>query len=209
MNALAAFDTAFIANALDRPRSAVTHYELHSFAYLACLLSVYSGIPANDWGYEFASVPPAQPYAHAIADAASGLVRTGVLDRVNSTMSITDAGAETLSAWAGMHYFADRRRFLVGATGAALVLPGATVVNSLGLDPQLSRAQELGDSRVLFDDVLAHRLYQDLAALKEAVPAEAKDLMVPAVLYLQYLIGEAREAYLPHAFDITGPNDNG
>ncbi len=54
MNPYAAFDALQIIASLQSIYRNVAEAEVHLFAYLSCLLSLYSGQPVGDWGYDFA-----------------------------------------------------------------------------------------------------------------------------------------------------------
>ncbi|WP_148061617.1 hypothetical protein [Cellulomonas sp. PhB143] len=196
----AIFDVLHLARLLGEQRPA-GRMEFHSFAYLACLMSVFKGRPATEWGYAFSAVPPTLPYSPAIDSALDELIASGHLalraptqHQDASGFRITRSGAEELGFLSDLHAFGSRTQFLYASGATALFTSLSAVVNSLAFEPQLSQALVLDSSRMLLTRASADRLYEEFHALLEVLGPEHEELLVPASLYVQFLQDRAQRA---------------
>jgi hypothetical protein len=200
----ATFDVLFLTSALGR-QSPPSNIELHTFAYLACLLSVFRGRPASEWGYTFSAIPPTLPFSPGIEAALAELVASGLIQATAPVLDedtdgvmlarhqVVDAGSQELAVWRGLTTFSGRVAYLEAATKTAVFssLPG--VVNSLSNEPQLRLAMRTDGPRMLLTSVTSGPLYEQFGALVEALGPEHEELVVPASLYLNFLTQQARE----------------
>lgn len=184
------FDTLFITDKLDEYAGQATLHEISAFAYLGCLLSVYEGNPTERWSYQFMAVPPMLPYANEITDSARQLVSRGLIEGSDSDYRISARGRQELFVWAQLHSFEWRRRFLEGATGTGVLLPPVEVMSRMRNEPQLKRASLSGSTRELMTEATTGALFEQLHALQRAVGTAARDLLVPASVYLRFLLDQ-------------------
>ncbi|MEU9618156.1 hypothetical protein [Streptomyces sp. NPDC048155] len=158
------------------------------FCYLSCLLGLYDGRPVADWGYEFAATPSIAPFSTACAESLEILVFRRFLAERDGAYSITPLGESEFVRWSRLSLFRSRVNFLRGSTGAATAIPVAAVGQGVALDPQIVRATRLHDSRPLLEEVGLSAVYEQFRALESALGAPARDFMVPAVIWLSYLL---------------------
>ncbi|MGA5431943.1 hypothetical protein ACPCIZ_04325 [Streptomyces cellulosae] len=182
----ATFDTLVVCNELQQVTKGATENEIHLFSYLACLLFVYKGSPPSEWRYQFVATTSVAPFSVEISNAVSELCRIGYLEEGTQGLQITDVGKNELESFSGLSILARRKEYLEGACGSTLVLPLPTVTESLSAEPQLHKALELSSTRPLLDEAGREAILDHFEALSRAVP-EASDLMVPAVVWLEYL----------------------
>lgn len=205
----ATFDVLYLAALLER-QNAPSRLELQTFAYLACLMSVYRGDPASDWGYAFSAVPPTLPFSPAVEAALSDLVTSGRLTRINSDKSgavgdayaLTAIGQDDLAFLSELEAFAPRVEFLRAAGKTALFTSPPAVVNSLAYEPQLAQALRLDNPRLLLTQVSSEPLYREFSALVEVLGSEHDELIVPASLYVRFLQQRAQDE-VARALDAT------
>lgn len=188
----ALFDALVIVNRLKSVADGATIGEIHAFAYLACLLSLFERSPAVAWGYPFTALPPTLPYAPAITDAVDALELAGFAVRQGDLYVLTESGAVECSIWMDLRQLAWRRRYIDGATGASLVVGVPAVTSDLGNEPQLQRAAILGRPGELLDEATLAPLFEQFAALRQAVGEDAQDLLTPAAIYLTFLASESQ-----------------
>lgn len=182
----ATFDALAITRDLQRLTRGATHSEIALFSYLSCLLFVYKGSPASEWGYRFSATQSYAPYSEELSSGIGLLLRSGLFLETSDGFTVTPAGEAELSGMASLKRFDARIMFIRAATGSALAIPLPQVGASLTAEPQLQRALELSSTRPLLDDAGAEALHDHFAALAEAVP-ERSDLLTPAVVWLSYL----------------------
>lgn len=195
----ATFDVLFLVDSLGQ-QSPPGPTELHTFAYLACLLSVYKGHPASDWGYAFTAVPPTLPYSPAMDSAISTLMASGRVEAQADTepsgslsLRMTVVGRDDLKFLGALEAFEPRADFLRAAARTPLFTSLPAVVNSMGFEPQLAQALQLNSSRMLLTEVTTGLLYREFDALLAALGPADRDLLVPAALYVRYLQERARQ----------------
>src|ERR1700679_3636110 len=97
VNPYAAFDTLYILAALGTNVKRPVIAEIHVFAYLAALLSLYRGQPVADWGYGFAGTREGSPFSPEINEAIRALTSAGFLRSNERKIEITDSGMAELS----------------------------------------------------------------------------------------------------------------
>lgn len=89
----AAFDSLYIAAALENNVPYPVAAEIYVLAYLAALLSLYRGQPVADWGYGFAGTREGSPFSPEISEAIRALTSAGFLRSSERRIEIT------LGAW--------------------------------------------------------------------------------------------------------------
>jgi len=210
----ATFDVLFQIAGLSR-QADPSNIELHTFAYLACLMSIFRGRPASDWGYTFSAVPPTLPFSPAIESALADLIKGGFIEATvppgpkNNTEvvlarhGITDRGRQELEIWRGLTMFSSRVAYLDAATKTAVFSSFPAVVNSLSYEPQLNAALLTDGPRMLLTSVTSAPLYEQFAALLEVLGSEHEELIVPASLYLNFLTQQAQEQ-LDQSLEVQG-----
>ena len=92
VNPYAAFDSLYISAALGTNIRRPVVAEIHAFAYLACLLSLYRGQPVSDWGYGFAGTRDGSPFSPEIEGAVRAMASTGYLHVSEGDIGITAGG---------------------------------------------------------------------------------------------------------------------
>ena len=182
----ATFDSLAITSDLQELAKGATSSEVTLFSYLSCLLFVYRGSPASEWGYGFSATQSYAPYSDELSTGIALLVRSRFLAESEHGLRVTSAGADELLGLAGLKRFSDRLLFIRAATSSALAIPLPQVGASLTAEPELRRALELSSTRPLLDDSGIGALHDHFVALAEAVP-ERSDLLTPAVVWLSYL----------------------
>jgi hypothetical protein len=182
----ATFDCLSICGELGRIAGGAGESEIANFGYLACLLSVYRGVPPSDWGYSFAATRVAAPYSEDLTKALESCRLSGLIEQGPDGFALSERGSAELVGLSQLRRFGARRSYLDAACQSATAIPLPLVTESLSAEPQLRQALRLSSLRPLLDDAGRHAVLAHFAALSEAVP-EADDLFVPAVVWLAYL----------------------
>jgi hypothetical protein len=205
----ASLDVLSIVDLL-RPAGGAANIDLHAFAYLACLMSVYDGRPAADWGYIFTAVPPTLPYSPAIQNAADILVKSGLLTRdspdpadrskgsLDDRLSLTADGLDELAFIQGLSDVEGRAPYLEAAAATARMRSVPSVANALAREPGLAQATKTSSVRMLLREDSSAPLYQQFGVMEDLLGDGHANLVVPASLYLRFLDELA----------IAGPADN-
>lgn len=201
----AAFDALTIVQLLGGV-GGPSNVDLHAFAYLACLMSVYRGRPASEWGYAFTAVPPTLPYSPALQAAIDLLVRGGLLARratgeapsgqvfFDGVLQTTADGEEELSYLGTLADVEGRSEFLSAATSTARMRTVPSVSNALSFEPGIAQATRTSTVRMLLKEDLSKPLYEQFSVMEDLLGADHRNLVIPASLYLRFLDASALEA---------------
>jgi hypothetical protein len=187
--ALAGYDALQLADQQTASADGVTAGELHTLAYLGCLLSVYDGHNVRWWGYRFTATRAGAPFAYALDQALSGATDAGLLVHGDRTWSISGSGRTELQQLDPLVLNHRRLPYLRAAGGTALAMPLPSVASALSAEPGLRRALRWVRTRELLDEAGLSLLDDQFKVLTEALVDDAagRDLMVPAVVWLTYL----------------------
>jgi hypothetical protein len=187
INPYAAFDSLYISAALGKHIQHPVVAEIHVFAYLACLLSLYRGQPVAEWGYGFAGTRGGSPFSPEIAGAVRTLTALGFLSVSEGNIAITESGRTELSVLQQFNQNRDRVSYLEPASSSTLTMPVGVIRHALAQEPTLKPTSRLLTTRALLEGPYMPRLYAQFAALGHTVGIEHQDLLIPATVWLGYL----------------------
>jgi hypothetical protein len=184
---LAYHDTLAISARLQRVLDDVAPSEVHLFAYLSCLLSLYDGWPAGGWGYSFATTENGYPFSADIDNALKMLSQESAITHDLDFFRITDHGLRELNFTSSLDQQRRRLPFIDGACASALALPLGLVRSALLEEPELRRAIAVSSSRWLLEESGVALIHEHFEALRQVVGGAGEDRVVPAVVWLNYL----------------------
>lgn len=221
-----AYDALRTCRALGRAGAGTTAAELQVFAYLACLISIYDGHTAADWGYTFTATPAGSPYAKSLAETTDRLRARGlIVDRpaprhrrpkapvveessdskrrwpAPTVLDLSSPGADELEALATLSSCRRRERFLEAATSAAQLMPLPSVTDAVTYEPNLRRALTRLAKTELLDEEGVATVKNQFEAIADALheqPGQACDLLVPTAIWITFL-SETADAERPAA----------
>jgi len=200
-NPFAYFDTLSLAERLSDVVEGFSRPELHLLAYAACLLSIYDGQPAAEWGYEFVSTENGLPFSQDIDEAIEMGFGLGLLFGHGALIAITQDGQTELKTLRDMESSKARDRYLAGAGDALLVFNPGNIREAFNYDPTISYLKGGNRTEWVLTKPVVERLYENFKQLREALAYNAKDLSVPLISWLKYLIQTGRSSYGDHATD--------
>jgi hypothetical protein len=183
----AAFDSLYIAAALQDNVQYPVVAEIYVLAYLAVLLSLYRRQPVADWGYGFAGTREGSPFSPEIAEALRALTSAGFLRSREGRIEITESGMEELSSLQTFSQNRDRIGYLEAACSSTLTMPVGVIRHAIAQEPTLRPVSRLATTRPLLDGPYLSKLYDQFEALGQTVGIEHKDLLIPATVWLGYL----------------------
>jgi hypothetical protein len=198
-NPLAYFDALAISVKLQQTFDRTAISEVHLFAYLACLLSLYRGCAASDWGYEFVATENGSPFSADLEEAIVSLVLEGLGEQSDRYLVVTVEGQSVCAELSDFERNRRREEFLSAACASVLALPLGTIRSAMVTDHDMKLATELRDTRRLLTETAVEDLHDAFSALSDEIGIHVRDLMVPAVVWLNYLAQIEREATRPRA----------
>ena len=186
VNPFAFFDCLAISTRLQDVLDAVAPAEVHLFAYLACLLSVYRGMPVARWGYSFAGTHNGSPFSPEVEMSKELLLRTGHATVTEfGYLQLTSSGCKEYELLASLTVNSQRIEYLVGACATVLTLPLGWIRAAITSDRQMRLAAELKTTRPLLTETAIDEFHEDFELLAAGLGADVPDLMIPAIVWLR------------------------
>lgn len=167
-------------------------HELHTLAYLACMLSVFDGWSTEEWGYRFAATPFGTPYATTIASAVDNLMAAGMIYSDDGCYRVSEIGKQRRVTTATHHDPSVRLPYLDASANTTLALALPVAIGAVLKEPQLRASVSLTRRRRLLDETGLALLEPHFTALR-MLSSETEDprgkasLFALAVLWLRYL----------------------
>ncbi len=191
-NPSAYFDALSLGERMSDLVEGFSRPEVHLFAYAACLLSLYEGQPTADWGYEFASTENGLPFSPEVDEAIDTGIGLGLMHSHGPLIVLTDEGRTELAGLRQMEGSKIRERYLAGAADALLVFNPGNIREAFNYDPAISYLKKGNRTDWLLTTPVVERLYGNFQQLRAALAYDARDLSVPLVSWLKYLIQTGR-----------------
>ncbi len=183
------FDVLSICDRLRPTLGPVAPAEVHLLAYLGCLLALYRGRAVGRWGCTFAATEEGYPYSPDVQAALGTLIRRGDLATdSDGFLTVTSSGERELGLLRSLAAFQEREEYLGGACGSTLALPTGTIREAVAFAPDVRGALRTEQSRLLLTKSGLDRLYEQFATLGKVVGVDVADPMVPAVVWLTYIL---------------------
>ena len=139
VNTSAFFDTIVLTDRINQRIGTAVGPEVHLFAYLACLLAVYRGWPATDWGYRFACTENGAPYSHELQNAIEELLALGHLSSSEEIITLSEGGQDLRGFLSSLETQQRRLPYLDGACSSLLGMPVGIVRYAISSEPTISR----------------------------------------------------------------------
>ena len=192
-NPEAVFDALFIGRGLQQKLEDFSQYEIQFFAYFGCLMSLYDGHAVDEWKYSFVKTELGSPYSSDIAVSIQTLCASGFFEHNSVSKDyfrITAKGEAFLNFQSeNLSMFSSRMKYLETVCKTISLIPLGNIKEGIGKEPVLlSAGNSLTKKSLLEDSNPATRaLYAQFKELKIALEDKFKDLLVPAVVWLESL----------------------
>ncbi|MCX6993582.1 MAG: hypothetical protein NT011_10635 [Kiritimatiellaeota bacterium] len=194
-NPAAYFDMLSIGERMSDLVEGFSRPELHLFSYAACLLSLYEGQPAAEWGYEFVSAENGLPFSQYIDAAMDVSLGLGQIHPHGALIALSREGRAEVAVLRELEGNKSRERYLAGATDCLLVFNPGNVREAFNYDPAISYLKNGNRRDWVLTKPVVERLYDNFQQLREALAYDARDLSVPLVSWLKYLIQTGRSIH--------------
>jgi hypothetical protein len=188
---IATYDAMYIAARLELRYGGFAAPEVHLLAYLACLLSLYRGAPATDWGYGFVGTSLGAPYSQGIDLAIRAMLDRGLLVERESVLHSTEQTANHLTDLSTLSIYDGRMPCLKGACASMSALPSGLIRAALSREPELQRAAALRSTRHLLDEPGLALLHDELGLLAQLIGGRQVDLRLAAIVWVTSLAEDA------------------
>lgn len=196
MSAAASFDALRLCAEISSASGAgAAAAEIHAFAYLGCLLSVYEDRPPTEWGYGFRVTPAGAPYSVELDSAITTLRAGGMLVSRGLAFDLSSPGLADLELLCTHTTNRARLRYLSSAAATALFMPLPAVTSALSREPQLQELLGAPTSRDLLDEAGVDVVKAHFEVITRVLSGRdlGDDLTVPASLWLAALAEQASD----------------
>lgn len=187
---VAFYDTIYIGNQLEKKLTDFSQYEIQLFSYLSCLLSLYDGNPIAFWGYSFIKNDLGSPYSIDLNESIEALIGRGSLTLSNDLfLKLGELGKSDIARLTLFPSNQQRLKYLDAACQSIKLLPYGVVKDSIILEPVLKYANSHKNKRLLTDEESPafSLLYEQFEMLRTALENKYQNLIIPAVVWLEYL----------------------
>lgn len=191
-NPAAYFDMLSLGERMSDLVEGFSRPEVHLFGYAACLLSLYEGQPAADWGYEFVSAENGLPFSQDIDEAIDVAFGLGQIHPHDALIVLSPEGRTEAAVLRELEGNKLRERFLEGAADCLLVFNPGNVREAFNYDPAISYLKNGNRTDWVLTAPVVERLYGNFQQLREALAYDARDLSVPLVSWMKYLLQTGR-----------------
>jgi hypothetical protein len=192
-NPVSYFDMLALGESMTDLVEGFSRPELHLLGYAACLLSLYEGKPAADWGYEFVSSENGLPFSQDIDEAIDIAVGLGFAHLHGPLIFLTSEGRSELGGLSQLETNIERQHYLSGATDCLLVFNPGNIREAFNYDPTISYLKKGQRTDWVLTKPVVDRLYNNFGQLRQALDYNSRDLSVPLVSWLKYLLQSGRE----------------
>ncbi|MCA0979290.1 hypothetical protein LCM19_13030 [Qipengyuania flava] len=180
------------------PRSTIpmSVAELHLFAYLGRILSLFEGSPISEWGYDFVVTSEGFPFSAKLDESLRAATRVGIVaDDANGELVPDEAAiAAEYSVLSRISDAKRRSEWLRAATFCSLSIPSGSIRYAVNHSPGLAAATSSGQRRQLLQPTDVATLYSQYAVVQDALGELEHDLLAPAIVWLSaYVVSRGAE----------------
>ena len=187
MNPFAFYDVLFIITELSDSVEEITENDIHLFAYLSCLLSIYRKRPAAFWGYNFAFTDYGYPFSNDLQSSIVKHSSSGNTISRDQCIKVSTSGESMLNALGEMSVNSIRDDFLMAACNCSLAFPIGYIRSSILGQYDYIGSLRIGQSKLLLTSESREVIYDELSLIKDLIGINVKDLLVPSTIWLNYL----------------------
>jgi len=198
INPAAYFDVLSLGERISRAIKSFSRQEAHLLGYAACLLSLYEGKPVADWGYEFVATGHGLPFSEEMSTSIDIALNLQYVRAEGTLLTVTEDGLTEISNLRELEANRERDRYLEGAADCLLVFNPGSVREAFSYDSTISFLRSGNRTEWLLTAPIVERLYINFEQLRRALTYEPRDLSVPMVSWLKYLIQSGRNVPYDH-----------
>ena len=188
MNHFATYDILSLTIKLEKQLGDVSLDEIQMFAYLACILSIYDGQRANDWGYSFIKNEYGSPYNGNLQNIIDLFYQNDTLTFSNEYFKTNKVSIKKFEIIKKLIIYTEREQFLSASTKCIKFIPYSSVWQAIFKEPTLFIAKQNTDRKLLLDSEGAsiHLLYEQFEYLRCALENNYKNLVIPALIWMTH-----------------------
>jgi hypothetical protein len=177
------FDSLSLAHKLDNYLDGFRLEEIHLFSYFSTILFLYKSNNVSDWGYRYTLDNRGYPFSDELNEAIKRHLQNGLFEAKSDYFIVSGRGADEYNKFKLLPSFIKREEFLNAACTTTLLVPYSQTLRALLSEPEIQKAKELENNSWLEQS----NIYQKFKEISESVGVSTKDLLIPAVTWVNYL----------------------
>lgn len=183
----AIFDTLYIVNQTRAQYGGISLVELNFMGYFSCLLSLYKGNAASEWGYSFLKSERGVPVSAELSESCTLLYETGELTKEGVCFDLTNKGQSRLSFYNTLSGLQWRSEYLQAACDCLLTDSIVEILSAISTDSIITESSVHTTKYLNSDEnVSLSMLYNQFGIIREAI-GDRSNLFIPATSWLLYL----------------------
>ena len=198
-NPEASFDVLYIVHRLDAALHGISQLQIQKLAFLGCVLSMYEGSPAAEWGYLFATTEFGRPICSEITDSLHFFGSAGLIGENEGRYSETAQGAAFLRLLLEQATFNKRLPYVKAACDSALAVSAGILNQGIDNEPTLANSEIRARGDSLLTGPALHILHEHFSGLREVLGEKEFDLLIPSLAWLSYTADTAVSTREPQA----------
>jgi len=182
------FDSLSLAHKLDSFLDGFKLEEIHLFSYFSSFLYCYGGNSISTWEHKYIAAK-GYPFSDSINDAIIRHIQNGFfVEDKGEYFTITGRGTDEFNKFKVLSSFTKREQILNAACTASILIPYSQTLRALLNEPDFKKAQQLQNKSWL-DQM---NFYPQFKEISNAIGIETRDLIIPAVTWINYLIEKTK-----------------
>lgn len=190
MKHFATYDILSLTIKLEDSLGDVSESEIQMFAYLACILSIFDGNSANDWGYSFIKNELGSPFSEALSSSIHSLIINEGLVAKDEYFISNELSVTRFSLFKELDVYKKRESYIETAYKCLKFIPYSKVRSALFSEPNLKIANNNVNRRLLLDEEGAsiQLLYNQFDKLHTALGTNYRSKVIPALVWMSHNI---------------------
>jgi hypothetical protein len=183
----------FVIARLEKAFGGLSQLQIQKLAFLSCILSMYEGHPAAEWGYTFATTEFGKPICVEISSVLLYFTGTGVLAVTGGRHHLSESGRGLLSILKDQQNLTGRDRYLSAACESALATSPGSFNRGIDNEPTLASSDLRARGAMLLSGPSVELLHEHFGGLTQLLPNPGTDLLSPSLVWLAF-VGDASSA---------------
>lgn len=176
------YDSLSLAHKLDNFLDGFKIEEIHLFSYFSSFLYCYSGNSIATWEHRYIAAN-GYPFSDTIDEAIKRHIQNGLFENKGDYFVITSRGTDELNKFKILPSFVKREEILNAACTTSILIPYSQTLRALLNEPDFKKAEVLENNSWLDQTTF----YNQFKKISEAVGINTKDLIIPAITWINYL----------------------
>lgn len=186
-NQYSIFDSiALVAELSDLGIDSITENEVHTLAFLSCLLSIANKSPMSSWGYEFSATQAGYPFSSEIYESLKGLYSSGFINKHGEYFQANNILITYYETLMEHSQFAWRATPIKNAAASRVLFPGGIIRSAVASTSEVNTSIELLRTEQLITERLVNEIDDFNSSINNLLSSTKSDLLATASIWIRY-----------------------